>query len=110
MYRRYRQSICSHNCQGTRSSGITNYRYSPSAPKKNLHAGVLTKADTVLDDEYESWLNIMNGRSHTLHHGYYMTRLPANLKEMQKHGNTRERRNAISSPHVSRGTNWISLV
>lgn len=38
----------------------------------------------VQEGEHENWLSIMNGRSRMLHHGYFMTRLPANLKEMQQ--------------------------
>ena len=35
------------------------------------------------DGEYESWLNILRGKSHQLHHGYYATRL-ASPKEMEQ--------------------------
>jgi Dynamin central region len=42
-----------------------------------LTLGVLTKADTVDEGTYESWLKILNGKSHVLHLGYYATRLPA---------------------------------
>ena len=45
--------------------------------------GVLTKADTVGEGEYETWLKILNGKSHQLHHGYYTTRLPS-PKEMNQ--------------------------
>lgn len=50
-----------------------------------LISGVLTKADTVMEGEYETWLNILNGKSHQLHHGYYATRLPS-PKEMNQTG------------------------
>ena len=42
---------------------------------------MLTKADTVSQGEHESWINILENRTHNLHHGYYVTRLPA-TKEM----------------------------
>jgi Dynamin central region len=38
--------------------------------------GVLTKPDTVDQADTEIWENIMHGKSHALHYGYYMTRLP----------------------------------
>src|SRR5579859_2434887 len=44
-------------------------------PCSMLTEGVLTKADTVQQDEYEPWLRIMSGKSHVLRRGYYMTRL-----------------------------------
>jgi hypothetical protein len=47
----------------------------------------LTKADTVSptnDGEYEIWLKILKNKSHCLHHGYYMTRLPVGPEEMKQ--------------------------
>src|SRR5579859_577101 len=40
-----------------------------------LTEGVLTKADTVQQDEHGPWLRIMTGKSHVLRRGYYMTRI-----------------------------------
>ena len=48
-----------------------------------LIGGVLTKADAVGDGEYETWLKILNGKSHQLNLGYYVTRLPS-PKEMNQ--------------------------
>lgn len=45
--------------------------------------GVLTKPDAVGDGEHDLWVRVINNESHALHHGYYMTRLPANEKEMK---------------------------
>lgn len=39
-------------------------------------SGVLTKPDTVDEADSEIWVNIMKSKSHALHYGYYMTRLP----------------------------------
>jgi hypothetical protein len=45
---------------------------------------VLTKADLVLEQnegECDKWLKIMNGQSHVLRRGYYITRMPAPTKK-----------------------------
>jgi len=42
---------------------------------------VLTKADLVPEGEHASWIDILENKTHRLHHGYYATRLPA-TKEM----------------------------
>lgn len=41
-----------------------------------LTLGVLTKADTLQEGEYDPWVKILNNQSHVLRRGYYMTRLP----------------------------------
>ena len=48
-----------------------------------LISGVLTKADSVGEGEYEPWLKILNGKSRQLHHEYYSTHLPS-PKEMNQ--------------------------
>lgn len=55
---------------GTRTIGI-------HSGVLNLISGVLTKADTVGEGEYETWLKILKGKSHQLNLGYYVTRLPS---------------------------------
>ena len=46
--------------------------------------GVLTKPDMAGGDaESEIWLNVINGKSHKLQHGYFMVRLPKDETEMQ---------------------------
>jgi len=47
-----------------------------------LTAGVLTKADSIQDGEFEKWLKVLNGKSYRFCHGYYATRL-ASPKEME---------------------------
>lgn len=48
-----------------------------------LTSGVLTKADTLQEGEFEPWVKIFNNQSHALRHGYYVTRLPGpTVKEM----------------------------
>lgn len=37
--------------------------------------------------EHDVWLRVVNNESHVLHHGYYITRLPANEKEMAQDWN-----------------------
>jgi len=44
---------------------------------------VLTKPDTV-GAEYDAWLKVIQNEKHKLHHGYYLTRLPRDEKEMQQ--------------------------
>jgi hypothetical protein len=45
--------------------------------------GVLTKADTLQEGEYDQWIKILNNESHYLRRGYYVTRLPGpTAKEM----------------------------
>lgn len=44
---------------------------------------MLTKADTVPEGEHDIWISILENKSHRLHHGYYVTRLPA-TKEMDQ--------------------------
>ena len=39
-------------------------------------SGVLTKPDTVDEADSELWVNVMKGKSHALHYGYYRPRLP----------------------------------
>lgn len=58
-----------------------------SLPSAN--SGVLTKADLVQEGEHEHWLKIINNKSHILHHGYYMTRLPANPTETLQNADAR---------------------
>ena len=61
-----------------------------------LTTGVLTKADTVGEGEFEKWLKILEGKSYLLYHGYFVTRLPS-AKEMDwKWDKVR-----------SRGENWF---
>jgi hypothetical protein len=50
-----------------------------------LMTGVLTKADTVEEGNFDQWLSIVNGQTHYLRLGYFMTRLagPTN-KEAEK--------------------------
>lgn len=43
----------------------------------------MTKPDLVREGEHGSWMRILNHESHVLHHGYYLTRLPADEKEMK---------------------------
>jgi hypothetical protein len=52
---------------------------------QNVHSsGVLTKPDTVGEGECDIWLKVINNKSHVLNHGYYITRLPKDDKEMQQ--------------------------
>ncbi|KAF8310309.1 P-loop containing nucleoside triphosphate hydrolase protein [Clavulina sp. PMI_390] len=39
--------------------------------------GVLTKSDLVQEGEERGWLDILEGRVHRLHHGYFITKQPA---------------------------------
>ena len=57
-----------------------------------LILGVLTKADTVGEGEYETWMDILNGKSHQLHHGYYATRLasPKEINQTWQESRTKE--------------------
>ena len=64
--------------QGARTIGILLFR-------RTIHVtGVLTKPDTVGEVDCDIWLKIVNNKSHILHHGYYLTRLPRDEKEMQQ--------------------------
>jgi hypothetical protein len=64
-----------HDKLGLRTIGIFTFC--------NAHIeGVLTKPDAVGDGEHDLWVRVINNESHALHHGYYMTRLPANEKEL----------------------------
>lgn len=50
---------------------------------QKLIVGVLTKADTVQEGDFEQWSKILNNERHILRRGYYATRLPGpNAKEM----------------------------
>jgi hypothetical protein len=62
-------------------------------------AGVLTKADTVSQGEHESWINILENRTHKLHHGYYVTRLPATKEMGQSWKKTRETEENFFTSH-----------
>ncbi|KAH8117944.1 P-loop containing nucleoside triphosphate hydrolase protein [Phellopilus nigrolimitatus] len=55
--------------------------------------GVLTKPDTLQEGEHQPWLNVLAGRDHPLHHGYYVTKQPAviELSEKLDHGDARKR-------------------
>ena len=45
--------------------------------------GVLTKPDTLQAGEHAAWLDVLKGRRHPLHHGYYVTKQP-NIEELAK--------------------------
>jgi hypothetical protein len=56
----------------------------PDLSSRRLTAGVLTKADTVREGDFEQWRKILNNESHVLRRGYYATRLPGPIaKEME---------------------------
>ncbi|THG95428.1 hypothetical protein EW026_g6225 [Hermanssonia centrifuga] len=42
-----------------------------------VDVGVLTKPDTIQHGEEQAWLRILEGKSHILHHGYFVTKQPS---------------------------------
>ncbi|KAF8997228.1 P-loop containing nucleoside triphosphate hydrolase protein [Hymenopellis radicata] len=55
--------------------------------------GVLTKPDTLQPGEESGWLDILHGRKHRLHHGYFVTKQPGpqELLEDLAHAEARKR-------------------
>ena len=53
--------------------------------------GLLTKPDTVLHGDCEPWLKVMEGTSHPLRHGYFITRLPSSKEVGQSWEETRQK-------------------
>ncbi|KAF9020048.1 P-loop containing nucleoside triphosphate hydrolase protein [Hymenopellis radicata] len=55
--------------------------------------GVLTKPDTLQPGEESGWLDILHGRKHRLHHGYFVTKQPGpeELLENLAHAEARKR-------------------
>jgi len=67
-----------------------------------LNPGVITKADTVEEQYYGYWLQILKNESevHRLQHGYYVTCLSSKDGEGYDHGRIREKERAFfSAPH-----------
>ncbi|GJE98795.1 dynamin domain-containing protein [Phanerochaete sordida] len=54
--------------------------------------GVLTKADLIQDGEQDGWLSILEGSSHSLRHGYFITKHPSptELEKKISHSQARE--------------------
>lgn len=54
---------------------------------------MLTKPDTLQQGEEAAWLEVLQGRRHRLHHGYFVTKQPAavELSEQLDHDEARER-------------------
>ncbi|EKM56235.1 uncharacterized protein PHACADRAFT_207519 [Phanerochaete carnosa HHB-10118-sp] len=48
-----------------------------SDEKGDRTIGVLTKADLIQDGEEDGWLTILEGSSHSLRHGYFITKHPS---------------------------------
>ncbi|KAF3903239.1 Dynamin-1 [Dactylellina cionopaga] len=42
----------------------------------NRTIGALTKPDTVMDEEHDQWVRILQGKEHRLPHGYFVTKQP----------------------------------
>jgi hypothetical protein len=76
----------------------------PAPPSLTL--GVLTKADMVEGGEHEQWIKIMNGESHVLSRGYYLTRLP-DAEERERNPSPQEVRDNEMA-YLSKGP-WSSL-
>lgn len=53
--------------------------------------GLLTKPDTVLQVDCEPWLKVVEGTSHALRHGYFITRLPSSKEAGQSWEETRQK-------------------
>lgn len=60
---------------------------------------MLTKADTVSQGEYDSWISILENKSHKLHHGYYVTRLPTTQEMGQSWEQTRIKEEKFFKSH-----------
>ncbi|KIP02343.1 hypothetical protein PHLGIDRAFT_298819 [Phlebiopsis gigantea 11061_1 CR5-6] len=62
-------------------------------PSGSRTIGVLTKPDLIQEGEEDTWLNILEGASHPLKHGYFITKHPSpkELDEQITHEEARER-------------------
>ncbi|KIP02342.1 hypothetical protein PHLGIDRAFT_32230 [Phlebiopsis gigantea 11061_1 CR5-6] len=62
-------------------------------PSGGRTIGVLTKPDLIQDGEEDGWLKILQGSSHQLTHGYFITKHPSpkELEEHVSHEDARER-------------------
>ncbi|KAF8997232.1 P-loop containing nucleoside triphosphate hydrolase protein [Hymenopellis radicata] len=58
--------------------------------------GVLTKPDTLQSGEESGWLDILHGRKHRLHHGYFVTKQPGPQELLEDLGHAEARKREAS--------------